>query len=64
MLLPRKWFFNFFFTIIISTLIEIMQSFTTRNFSNDDLFYNFLGIFLASMSIYLINLINLVKNKK
>ena len=62
--LKKKLIFNFFFIILISTIVEIMQSFTSRNFSNYDLLYNILGILLGSISIYLFNLINPVKNTK
>ena len=45
----------------ITTLIEILQNLTTRNFSYQDLLYNFLGIYIALIAIYLFLF---VKNKK
>ena len=45
----------------ITTLIEILQNLTTRNFSYQDLLYNFLGIYIAIIVFYFF-IIN--KNKK
>ena len=57
--------FKFFNKLIIvlglTTLIEFLQSFTTRNFSYQDLLYNFLGIYIAIIVFYFF-IVN--KNKK
>ena len=60
-------FFNFKFiyklilVLGITILVEMLQNLTTRNFSYQDLFYNFLGIYIAIIVFYLF-IIN--KNKK
>ena len=57
--------FKFFNKLIIvlglTTLIEFLQSFTTRNFSYHDLIYNFLGIYIAIIVFYFFII---SKNKK
>ena len=57
--------FRFFHKLIvvlgITTLNEFLQSLTTRNFSYQDLLYNFLGIYIAIIVFYFF-IIN--KNKK
>jgi VanZ family protein len=41
-------FFNKLFIVLgITTLNEFLQTLTTRNFSYQDLLYNFLGIYIA-----------------
>ena len=37
----------------ITTLIEILQNLTTRNFSYQDLLYNFLGIYIGLIVFYI-----------
>ena len=57
--------FKFFNKLVIvlglTTLIEFLQTLTTRNFSYQDLLYNFLGIYIAIIVFYFF-IIN--KNKK
>ena len=57
--------FKFIYKLIIvlgmTILVEILQNLTTRNFSYQDLIYNFLGIYIALIAIYLFLI---VKNKK
>ena len=40
--------------LAITTSIEILQNLTTRNFSYEDLLYNFLGIYIAITFNYFI----------
>ena len=55
-------FFNKLIIVLgITTLNEFLQTLTTRNFSYQDLFYNFLGIYIAIIVFYFF-IIN--KNKK
>ena len=55
-------FFNKLFIVLgITTLNEFLQTLTNRNFSYQDLLYNFLGIYIAIIVFYFF-LIN--KNKK
>ena len=55
-------FFNKFIIILgITTLNEFLQNLTTRNFSYQDLLYNFLGIYIAIIVFYFFII---SKNKK
>ena len=55
-------FFNKLITVLgITTLNEFLQTLTTRNFSYQDLLYNFLGIYIAIIVIYFFII---SKNKK
>ena len=55
-------FFNKLFIVLgITTLNEFLQTLTTRNFSYQDLLYNFVGIYIAIIVFYFF-IIN--KNKK
>ena len=55
-------FFNKLTIVLgITTLNEFLQTLTTRNFSYQDLLYNFLGIYIAITVFYFL-IIN--KNKK
>ena len=55
-------FFNKLFIVLgITTLNEFLQILTTRNFSYQDLLYNFLGIYIAIIVIYFFII---SKNKK
>ena len=55
-------FFNKLFIVLgITTLNEFLQTLTTRNFSYQDLLYNFLGIYIAIIVIYFFII---SKNKK
>ena len=56
-----KFFNNLIIVLGITTLNEFLQSLTTRNFSYEDILYNFLGIYIAIIVFYLF-IIN--KNKK
>ena len=50
-------FFNKLIMILaITTSIEILQNFTTRNFSYQDLLFNFLGIYIAITLYYFISI--------
>ena len=50
-------FFNKLIMILgITTSIEILQNFTTRNFSYQDLLFNFLGIYIATTLYYFISI--------
>ena len=48
----------------ITTLIEILQNLTTRNFSISDIFYNFIGILIGIAVYYLFSFILKFKTKK
>ena len=55
-------FFNKLIIVLgITTLNEFLQTLTTRNFSYQDLLYNFLGIYIAIIVIYFFII---SKNKK
>ena len=55
-------FFNKLFIVLgITTLNEFLQTLTNRNFSYQDLLYNFLGIYIAIIVIYFFII---SKNKK
>ena len=58
--------FKFFYKLItvlgISTLNEILQNLTSRHFSYQDLFYNFLGIYIG-LTVFYIFLINKILKK-
>ena len=56
-----KFFNNLIIVLGITTLNEFLQSLTTRNFSYQDLLFNFLGIYIAIIVFYFF-IIN--KNKK
>ena len=47
-----KFFNKLLIVLGITTLNEFLQSLTTRNFSYQDLLYNFLGIYIAIIVIY------------
>ena len=57
--------FRFIYKLIIvlgiTMLVEMLQNLTTRNFSYQDLLYNFLGIYIAIIVFYFL-IIN--KNKR
>ena len=57
--------FRFIYKLIIilgiTILVEMLQNLTTRNFSYQDLLYNFLGIYIA---IIVFNFFIINKNKK
>ena len=47
-------FFNKLITVLgITILVEMLQNLTTRNFSYQDLLYNFLGIYIGTIFFYL-----------
>ena len=55
-------FFNKLIIVLgITILVEMLQNLTTRNFSYQDLLYNFLGIYIAIIVIYFFII---SKNKK
>ena len=55
-------FFNKLIIVLgITTLNEFLQTLTTRNFSYQDILYNFLGIYIA-ITVYYFFII--IKNKK
>ena len=55
-------FFNKLLIVLgITILVEMLQNLTTRNFSYQDLLYNFLGIYIAIIVIYFFII---SKNKK
>ena len=55
-------FFNKLITVLgITILFEMLQNLTTRNFSYQDILYNFLGIYIA-ITVYYFFII--IKNKK
>ena len=58
--------FKFFYKLItvlgITTLNEILQNLTSRHFSYQDLFYNFLGIYIG-LTVFYIFLINKILKK-
>ena len=56
-----KFFNKFVIVLGLTTLIEFLQSFTTRNFSYHDLIYNFIGIYIAIIVFYFFII---SKNKK
>ena len=56
-----KFTYKLIIVLGITILVEILQNLTTRNFSYQDLLYNFLGIYFAVMVFYFF-IIN--KNKK
>ncbi len=56
-----KFFNKLIIVLGITILIEMLQNLTTRNFSYQDLLYNFLGISIA-ITVYYFLIIN--KNKK
>ena len=59
---PNFQFFNKLITILVITiLVEMLQNLTTRNFSYQDLLYNFLGIYIAIIAYYFFKI---SKNKK
>ena len=57
--------FRFIYKLIIvlgiTILVEMLQNLTTRNFSYQDLLYNFLGIYIA---IIVFSFLIINKNKK
>ena len=54
---PNFRFFNKLIIVLgITILNEFLQNLTTRNFSYQDLLYNFLGIFIAIIVFYFFNL--------
>ena len=50
---PNFRFFNKLILVLgITTLNEFLQNLTTRNFSYQDLLYNFLGIYISILVFY------------
>jgi len=56
-----KFIYKLIIVLGITILVEMLQTLTTRNFSYQDLLYNFLGIYIAIIVFYFF-IIN--KNKK
>jgi len=56
-----KFTYKLIIVLGITILVEMLQNLTTRNFSYQDLLYNFLGIYIAIIVFYFF-IIN--KNKK
>ena len=56
-----RFFNKLIIVLVITTLNEFLQTLTTRNFSYQDLLYNFVGIYIALIVFYFF-IIN--KNKK
>jgi VanZ family protein len=56
-----KFIYKLIIILGITILVEILQNLTTRNFSYQDLLYNFLGIYIAIIVIYFFII---SKNKK
>ena len=56
-------FFNKLIIVLgISTINEFLQTLTTRNFSYQDLLYNFLGIYVAIIVFYFFIINKNIKN--
>ena len=49
----NKFIVKLLIVLITSTGIEILQNLTTRNFSYNDVIYNFLGIYIGTIFFYL-----------
>ena len=59
---PNFQFFNKLIAVLgITISVEMLQNLTTRNFSYQDLLYNFLGIYIAIIVFYFFII---SKNKK
>ena len=56
-----KFIYKLIIVLGITILVEMLQNLTTRNFSYQDLLYNFLGIYIA-ITVYYFFII--IKNKK
>ena len=62
-------FYNFKFTykltivLGITILVEMLQNLTTRNFSYQDLLFNFLGIYIALIFFYFFKIKKFKKNE-
>ena len=56
-----KFFNKLIIVLGITILVEMLQNLTTRNFSYQDLLYNFLGIYIAIIVFYFFKI---SKNKK
>jgi len=56
-----KFIYKLILVLGITIIVEMLQNLTTRNFSYQDLLYNFLGIYIA-ITIYYFFII--IKNKK
>jgi VanZ family protein len=56
-----KFIYKLIIVLGITILVEMLQTLTTRNFSYQDLLYNFLGIYIAIIVIYFFII---SKNKK
>jgi len=56
-----KFTYKLIIVLGITILVEMLQNLTTRNFSYQDLLYNFLGIYIAIIVFYFF-IIN--KNKR
>ena len=63
-LFPNFQFFNKLITVLgITTLNEFLQNLTTRNFSYQDLLFNFLGIYIALIFFYFFKIKKIKKNE-
>ena len=49
----NKFIVKLLIVLITSTGIEVLQNLTTRNFSYNDIVYNFLGIYIGTIFFYL-----------
>jgi len=56
-----KFIYKLILVLGITIIVEMLQNLTTRNFSYQDLLYNFLGIYIA-ITVYYFLIIN--QNKK
>ena len=56
-----KFIYKLIIVLGITILVEMSQNLTTRNFSYQDLLYNFLGIYIAIIFFYFFTI---SKNKK
>ena len=59
----KNVYFKLIFIFLITTLAEIAQTLTSRNFSISDIFYNFIGILVGIAVYYLFNFILKFKMK-
>ena len=60
----KNIYFKLFFIFSLTSLIELAQTLTSRNFSISDIFYNFIGILVGIAVYYLFNFILKFKIKK
>ena len=60
----KNIYFKLFFIFSLTSLIELAQTLTSRNFSISDIFYNSIGILIGITVYYLFSFILKFKTKK